>query len=129
MQSYCLETTFIVDFLRGEKAALEKYDSIKALWLMTTSVVAWEILRGPKLCGRAKEYDAALRFLEQLDILPFTLTAARIAAEIERDLEEKGQKINLVDVLIAATSLEANAHLVTRDENYRAIPGLNVTLY
>jgi len=129
MRSYCLETTFIVDFLRGEKAALERYESIKALRLMTTAVVAWEILRGPKLCGRGKEYNTALRFLEQLDILPFTLTAARIAAEIEWDLEEKGQKTNLVDVLIAATALETNAHLLTRDENYRAIPGLNVALY
>jgi hypothetical protein len=33
MQSYCLERTFVVDFLRGEKAALEKYESIKALRL------------------------------------------------------------------------------------------------
>ena len=129
MQRYCLETTFIIDFLRGKEAAIGKYEAIKGLQLETTAVVAWEILRGPKLCGRVKEYDSALRFLEQLAIVPFTLTASRITAEIEQDLQENGQKVNLIDVLIAATALENDATLVTRDEDYRNIPGLKVEFY
>jgi predicted nucleic acid-binding protein len=65
--------------------ALVKYRAIKDQQLETTAVVAWEILRGPKLCGRVKEYDVALRFMVQLDIVPFTLTASRIAAEMKLD--------------------------------------------
>ncbi len=129
MQRYCLETTFIIDFLRGKEGAIGKYNAIKELQLETTAIVAWEILRGPKLCGRVKEYDVALRFLEQLAIVPFTLTASRIAAEIEQKLQEKGQRVNLIDVLIAASVLENNAILVTRDEGYRNIPGLKVEFY
>ena len=63
MQRYCLETSFIIDFLREKNDAIEKYREIKAQKLETTSVVAWEILRGPKLYGRVKEYNAAIKFL------------------------------------------------------------------
>ena len=76
-----------------------------------------------------REYNEALRFLERLDILPFTLRTSRIASELELDLKEKGQSVNLIDILIAATAIEHNAKLVTRDEGYRNIPGLEVAFY
>jgi tRNA(fMet)-specific endonuclease VapC len=129
MQRYCLETSFIIDFLREKNDAIEKYREIKAQKLETTSVVAWEILRGPKLYGRVKEYNAAIKFLERLNILPFTLTSARIASEIELELKEKGRSINLIDILIAATAIENNSKLVTRDEGYENIKGLEVVFY
>lgn len=129
MQRYCLETSFVVDFLREKGNAIEKYRVIKEQKLETTSVVAWEILRGPKLYGRVKEYNEAIKFLERLNILPFTLTSSRIASEIELDLKEKGRSVNLVDVLIAATAIENNSKLVTRDEGYMNIEGLEVEFY
>ena len=97
MQRYCLETTFIIDFLRGEEDALAKYTAIKDQKLETTAVVAWEILRGPKLCGRVREYNAAIRFLERLDTLPFTVRTSRRAAELELALKEQGRSVNLID--------------------------------
>ena len=129
MQRYCLEPSFIVDFLREKEDAIEKYGAIKKQKLETPSVVAWEILRGPKLYGRAKEYNGAIKFLERLNILPFTLTSARIASEIELELKEKGRSVNLIDVLIAATAIENNSKLVTRDEGYENIQRLEVEFY
>ena len=129
MQRYCLETSFVIDFLREKEDAIEKYREIKKQKLETTSVVAWEILRGPKLYGRVKEYNDAIKFLERLNILPFTLTSSRIASEIELELKEKGRSVNLIDVLIAATAIENNSKLVTRDEGYENIKGLEVVFY
>lgn len=129
MQRYCLETSFIIDFLKGAEDAIALYRAIKGQKLETTSVVAWEILRGPKLSGRVKEYNEVIRFLDRLDILPLTLTSSRIASEIELDLKDKGRSVNLIDVLIAATAIENNSKLVTRDEGYRNMPGLEVAFY
>ncbi|MGB2728248.1 MAG: type II toxin-antitoxin system VapC family toxin [Halobacteriota archaeon] len=129
MQRYCLETSFVIDFLREKGNAIEKYRVIKKQKLETTSVVAWEILRGPKLYGRVKEYNEAIKFLERLNILPFTLTSSRIASEIELDLKEKGRSVNLIDVLIAAVAIENNTKLVTRDEGYMNIEGIEVEFY
>ena len=129
MQRYCLETSFIVDFLREKEDAIEKYREIKGRKLETTSVVAWEVLRGPKLTGRVKEYKEAVKLFERLNILPFTLTSSRIASEIELDLKEKGRSVNLIDVLIAAVAIENNSKLVTRDEGYMDIRGLEFEFY
>ena len=129
MQRYCLETSFIVDFLREKEDAIEKYREIKGRKLETTSVVAWEVLRGPKLTGRVKEYKEAVKLFERLNILPFTLTSSRIASEIELDLKEKGRSVNLIDVLIAAVAIENNSKLVTRDEGYIDIRGLEFEFY
>ena len=129
MQRYCLETSFIVDFLREKEDAIEKYREIKGRKLETTSVVAWEVLRGPKLSGRVKEYKEAVKLFERLNILPFTLTSSRIASEIELDLKEKGRSVNLIDVLIAAAAIENSSKLVTRDEGYMNIRGLEVEIY
>jgi len=61
--------------------------------------------------------------------LPFTLTSSRIASEIELELKEKGRNVNLIDVLIAATAIENNSKLVTRDEGYGNIQRLEIEFY
>ncbi|MGQ9721084.1 MAG: type II toxin-antitoxin system VapC family toxin [Candidatus Jordarchaeum sp.] len=128
-QKYCLETTFLVDFLRGKDSSLQKYKQISKHALSTTSIVVWEILRGPKLAGRMKEYADATRLLEKLTVLPFTTASARIATNIELELKEKGGQVNLIDVLIAAVTIENNSRLVTRDEGYTHIKDLQVEFY
>lgn len=129
MQRYCLETTFLVDFLRGRERAIKMYEKIRGHRLETTSITAWEILRGPKVVGREEEYKIAVRLLERLRVLPFTMNSARIAADIEAELRKKGREINLVDLLIAAVAIENGSRLVTRDEGYERINGLKVELY
>jgi predicted nucleic acid-binding protein len=129
MRKYCLETTFLIDFLRGKEPAVEKYDEIRKFELVTTSIVAWEILRGPKLAGRVREYNEAVKLLERLRILPFTSASSRIAAEIETELRKKRREVNLVDVLIAAVTIENNSKLLTRDEGYTNIGNLQVETY
>ena len=94
-QRYCLETSFLIDFLRGKDSALSKYKQIREYELLTTSIVAWEILRGPKLVKRVREYNDAVKLIEKLTVLPFTSASARIATEIELDLKEKGREVNI----------------------------------
>jgi predicted nucleic acid-binding protein len=91
--------------------------------------VVCEILRGPKLAGRMKEYNDAVRLLERLTVLPFTTASARIATNIELELKEKGRQVNLIEVLIAAVTIENNSRLVTRDEGYTHIKELQVEFY
>ncbi|MBO8182572.1 MAG: PIN domain-containing protein [Archaeoglobus sp.] len=65
----------------------------------------------------------------RLRIAPFTITSARIAGEIECNLREKGENVNIMDVLIAAVVMEKDSTLVTRDEGYKQIEGLKVEFY
>ncbi len=126
---FCLETTFLVDLLKGEKRAIETYRKIQDSKLFTTSISAWELIRGPKLAGKRKEFEIALEMLENIDILPFSFSSAKIAAEVESYLKEKGLEINLVDVLIASIAIEHSLKLVTRDKHFSRIEGLEVVSY
>ncbi|MEM2146164.1 MAG: PIN domain-containing protein, partial [Candidatus Jordarchaeaceae archaeon] len=71
----------------------------------------------------------AVKLIEKLTVLPFTSASARIATEIELDLKEKGREVNIIDILIAAVAMENNSKLVTRDEGYMQITGLQVESY
>ncbi|AAB89764.1 MULTISPECIES: type II toxin-antitoxin system VapC family toxin [Archaeoglobus] len=126
---FCLETTFLIDLLRGRDEALKFYAKIRDSKLYTTSISAWELLRGPKLIGKDKEFEVAVELLESLDVLPFSFNSAKIAVEIEKDLREKGMEVNLIDVLIASVAMEHSLKLVTRDEHFSRIKGLEVERY
>ncbi len=129
MQEYCLDTTFLIDFLKGKKEAIDFYKKIRNAKLYTTSISAWEILRGPKLIGKDREYNIALNLLENLDVLPFTINSAKVSAEIERNLREKGLEVNLIDILVASIAIEHGLKLVTRDRHFSRIEGLEVVEY
>ena len=126
---FCLETTFLIDLLKGKKDAINVYLKIRDSKLYTTSISAWELLRGPKLVGKEEEFKVAVEMLENLEILPFSFKSAQIAVEIEDSLRKKGMEINLIDVLIAAIAIEHNLKLVTRDEHFSRIDGLEAINY
>ncbi len=67
--------------------------------------------------------------LENIDILPFSFNSAKIAAEVESRLREKGLEINLIDILIASIAIEHGLRLVTRDKHFSRIEGLEVVNY
>ena len=66
-------------------------------------------------------------FTGRIHLLPFHTETARQAAELRRELEEKGQGIGPMDTLIAATALEMNLVLVTGNvREFGRIKGLRV---
>ena len=126
---FCLETTFLIDLLKGEERAMEFYRKLRDSKICTTSISAWEILRGPRLIGKKDEFEATLEMLENIDILPFSFNSAKIVSEVESSLKKKGLEVNLVDVLIASIVIEHDLKLVTRDKHLSRIEGLEVFTY
>ncbi len=126
---FCLETTFLIDLLKGEERAVEVYKKLRDSKIHTTSISAWEIIRGPRLIGKKEEFEVALEMLENIDVLPFSFNSAKIVSEVENSLKKKGLEMNLVDVLIASIAIEHDLRLVTRDKYFGRIEGLKVLTY
>ena len=126
---FCLETTFLIDLLKGGERAVEVYKKLRDSKIHTTSISAWEIIRGPRLIGKKEEFEVALEMLENIDVLPFSFNSAKIVSEVENSLKKKGLEMNLVDVLIASIAIEHDLRLVTRDKYFGRIEGLKVLTY
>ena len=50
-----------------------------------------------------------------IDVLPFDLNSARIAAKIDAILHKKGKPVGLRDIFIAAVSINNQLPLITRN--------------
>ena len=128
----CLETTFLIDLLRGKKEVTALKDELerteKDLAVTTPSIM--ELWAGTLLAKvPAKEQEEVKMLLQSLTILPLDEAAAKEAAEIEVELRRRGNPIQPEDVMIAGIARSRGEKLVTRDEDYARIPGLRLLKY
>lgn len=119
---YCLETSFIIDLLKGEAEAVKKYNEITGRTLYTTSITAYELLR------LGKDDDKIKALLHRLVTLNFGFGDVLEAVKIEKDLKKKGKMIKVFDILIAAVTASNNLILVTSDNHFKRIEGLKVEI-
>ena len=68
--------------------------------------------------------DRLLGLIDSLEILPYTFEVAKLAGEVERDLD---QPIDLADAAIAATAIVNEAQLLTLNiKDFAKIKGLKL---
>jgi len=129
----CLDTSFLIDFLRGHEDARTTYLTLKGQGhrFATTTIVAFELFRGVDKRGRQKrEEQAVYRLLAQLVVWYLDIEAAEHASRIYTDLEGSGKPIGVNDCLTAAIALTNGCHkLVSHDMHFKAVPGLELIAY
>jgi len=81
-----------------------------------------------KADASSKRQAQLAALLRTVQLLPFTLTAARQAAHIRLVLEQAGAPIGPHDIQIAGTALAHGATLVTHNHHaFARVPGLLLT--
>lgn len=129
-----LDTTVLVDFMRRRPEARRVVQEIEDAGErnVTTEVNAFEILEGAFPDGKP---DRALfahvqQVLQRMDVLDLDRAGAARAAEIAARLRAAGRSVGVLDVLVAGIALASGFDtIVTRDEDFRRIPGLKVETY
>jgi len=127
---YCLESSFIIDLLKGKDNAVEFYEEIKDAPLTITaiaSVALFEILR-----GKEQNQDKTRGFEElrqKMTVLSFGEKEAEEASQIEKAIHQKGRTITSLDLFIGATAKTNEAVLVSNDSDYQKIDGLQLRNY
>jgi tRNA(fMet)-specific endonuclease VapC len=79
-----------------------------------------------RLPQAAKLGIAVEEFLLRVEILPWDSQAAQHYARLRATLEERGEPMGNLDMMIAAHALAAEAVLVTSDRVFRHVKGLKV---
>lgn len=86
--------------------------------VITEAELLFGLARRPQAHKLARSVNALLR---RIRILPWTSDAAKSYAEIRAELERQGQRMEDLDVMIAAHALAEDAILVTNDAAFQRI--------
>lgn len=122
-----LETSFLVDVLRGTPAAkatiLALDKESEAIFLPAPSV--FELWEGAGLALRSEAERRKVEALAQsYDVLAFDRTDARSAGLLQARLAKAGRRMGTVDVAVAGMALARNQVLVTGDRDFSAVQGI-----
>src|SRR3989338_2166141 len=102
-----LDTTFLIDFLRAKKEAIEFLNRNQPLALFTTEINVFELFTGAYLFDKDLEGHSQkiTALLSKLNVLPLDRKASIKAGEIAASLMTEGKKIEETDCMIAAIAI------------------------
>jgi len=129
----CLDTTFLVDLIRGNEKVRSLKDNIdkgsEAVTIATPSII--ELIKGLKIGNMRENEEEKINVLvSSLNILNLDKDSAILSGRIEGELIKKGDMIDLEDIMIAAISITNNEKLITRNEkHFKKIKGLEIEVY
>ncbi len=126
----CLDTTFLIDLMRGSPAAEKKlqYYADRYEPLTTTPICAAELFKGAyRAKDRRNEVARARDMLEYLELLDMPVSVCEQYGKFLHELLAKGSPIGDLDTLIGSTALIHRQILLTRNKaHFERVPGLIV---
>ena len=124
MASYLLDTTVIVNYLRGKPATvrLVKRISAEGSSLGCCPINIIEVCAGTL----DKEKEATQQFLDSLEYYELTKESAMRAGEYKQYYQKKGTTLSLPDVAIAAIAIANDLALLTDNPKHYPMTELNV---
>jgi tRNA(fMet)-specific endonuclease VapC len=129
MSRYLLDTDWIVDVLNGQETAITTVLELAPSGLAVSIITYGELYEGAAFAHDPEPAITGLQsFLKGKAILPLTQPImerfARIRGSLPRTIR---QQIGDFDILIAATCLERNLTLLTRNrKDFQQIPHLQL---
>jgi len=126
----CLDTSFCVDFLRGNSEAVElvKHLDKAGEQLVLPGPVLVELLPGPFSRG-GPALAQSLAFVANLEVVPVTAEIALDAARLGGDCLRAGHPQDPIDLLIASTSRSLGCAVISRDKDFASMPGVMLATY
>lgn len=125
-----LDTTFLVDVIRGKKETEEIMKSNDAL--LTTQINMYEVLEGFFLKSiTSQKYMEIIELFDNVRVLPLDDSAIIQAARLSASLSKQGNTIADCDCLIAGIVLSKGiTTIVTKNvKDFEKIKGLEVETY
>ena len=128
----CLDTSFLVDFLRGNPAlevVLDEWEATNERVTISAPALA-EVASGAELEKTGRERKLVEKICSRFVVLPLTEGSAMRAGRIDAELTQAGEMIGLLDSMIAAVVMEHEEVLVTRNlGHFERIQGLQIQGY
>ncbi len=121
---YLLDTNIVIALFQGEQPILDKITQFKSVF--TPSIVVGELYFGAFKSSKIKENVTRINeFALKNEILSCDQHTAKIYGEIKSGLKSIGKPIPENDIWIAATAMQYNLTLITRDSHFNHVSGLS----
>ena len=128
-----LDTSFLIDVMNADDAALDKVDEIEAdgLEQHVPAMTLQELFIGVGASDLPERERHKIEYvIESRPILPTTEEIARKAGRIDGMLRKQGDRIDVGDATIGATGVVLDEPVVTANpDHFERIPGLEVEHY
>jgi tRNA(fMet)-specific endonuclease VapC len=118
-----LDTNFLIELLSKREAAVRMAQEIDAQPKAISSITLYELFIGAQQLKKAADIE---EMCETIQIIAPGKNIARRAALLQFTLRQKGIEIPAFDALIAATALEIDAVVLSKDEHFERVDGLRV---
>ncbi|MFW5896208.1 MAG: PIN domain-containing protein [archaeon] len=123
-----LETSYLVDYLRGRPAADGYYGEHRHESMVASTVSMFELAYGV-IHEAPDDLDDLMDALHWVDFLPVSTGDAVEAARVDGELAAAGDRIPVPDLLLAGVARNRGATVVARDEHFERVAGLSVDRY
>jgi predicted nucleic acid-binding protein len=124
MAEYLIDTTTIIDHLRGDKKVNSYLEEIGIRGGIAgcCCINITETYTGMK----DKEKEKTDKFIESLYYFEVTKEIARLAGKLKQKYAGKGNTLSTTDVIIAATAIRYGLTLVTKNLKHYPFPELEI---
>jgi predicted nucleic acid-binding protein len=124
MAEYLLDTTTIIDHLRGDKKVSSYLEEIGIRGDIAgcCCINIAEVFTGVK----EKEKEKTDRFIESLYYFEVTKEIARLAGGLKQKYIKKGKTLATTDLIIAATAMVYGLTLITKNTKHYPFPELEI---
>ncbi len=124
-----LDSRFLIDLMANDQAAVAKLDELveTATPIGVSTLTVTEVGSGLRDETERTEFDG---ILDRMELVAFDKSESRRAARLQRRLQSDGHPVGAIDVMIAATALERDRGVVTRNvSEFERIDGVRVSPY
>ena len=121
-----LDTNVLIDFINGDEDVRSRIGDMASGGLAATTIITeYELLKGTR---KTEEDEAVAKVLGSINVYQLDYETVRATSSIFKELKKIGKPIPEPDILIAGVAIARGETLVSRDEHFRKVPGLELLL-
>lgn len=125
MKRYLLDTNTVSHFIKQHPRVTQRIVTAPMVVLCISAITEGEMQYGLAKCPDAKRLHLVIdEFLRRVDVLPWDSAVAKHYGLVRAELERNGKPLSPLDLQIAAHALSMDAVLVSNDQAFGNVAGL-----
>jgi tRNA(fMet)-specific endonuclease VapC len=119
----------MIPFLKGSPEAVNKVREVSSenSQVVITIITAYELLKGAQLSSKPEDnLNGVKQAISNMQVLDLSPEACEEASNIFCELKKSGKMISEFDILIAAIAKTNDESILTWDQHFKSIKGINL---